>query len=245
MTTDNANEPPTIGITESREEPAALYAEAIEVAGGKPMILDLSDPHDDALFDTVHGLLLTGGADVDPTFYGEELDPEANTRVKRDRDPHEFPIIHGALERDLPIFAICRGMQALNVALGGKLVQHIPNHSTGEPNVPVLHDIFVPPGSRLTKIIGVGGFMRVNSLHHQGVTLKEKAPGMLVSAYSLNDGIIEALDMPSHTYTWVVGVQWHPERRDEVPRHHRYLFSRFVDAAREHFSLTREQRNQG
>ena len=225
---------PVIGITESREEPAALYAQAVEAAGGDVRVLDLGEPIDPELaLPSIDGLLLTGGADVDPAFYGEEIDPEANVRIKRGRDPNEIPLIKAALERDMPVFAICRGMQALNVAMGGKLVQHIPGHSTGRPDESTRHEVFVPPGSRLTGMIGVGGFMKVNSMHHQGMTMREKAPGLLVSAYSMGDGILEALDSPRDSHRWVVGVQWHPERKDEVPRHFEKLFTCFVDAARE------------
>ena len=226
------DQPPIIGVTESREEPAKLYAEAIEAAGGDARVLSLAEPLEPRqTLDAIHGLLLTGGADVDPAFYGEER--HEATRVKRGRDPSEIPLIRAALARDLPILAICRGMQALNVAMGGKLVQDMPGHSSGKPNEPVSHDVFVPPGSRLTAILGVGGFMKVNSMHHQGVDLRSKAPGLLVSAYASGDGILEALNSPREVHRWVLGVQWHPERATEVPRHNEKLFQRFVDAARE------------
>ncbi len=225
---------PVIGVTESREEPAALYAEAVEDAGGGAVVIDLAAARapEDVLAE-VNGLLLTGGGDVDPALYGQERHPE--TRVKRGRDETELALIRAAMERDMPVFGICRGMQAINVALGGSLDQHVLDHrSPGAPGLePVYHEVFVPPGSRITNIVGVGGFMKVNSLHHQAVTHKGKAPGLLVSAYSVGDGIIEALDSPRSSHRWVVGVQWHPERREEVPRHHRKLFTGFVEAARE------------
>lgn len=225
---------PVIGVTESREEPAMLYVEAVEEAGGEAVVIDLTElqPPNETLAN-LEGLLLTGGADVDPATYGQDVHPA--TRVKRGRDSIELALIKAALKQDMPTFAICRGMQALNVAMGGALVQDIPNHR--HPENPgkeaAFHEVFVPPGSRVTHIVGVGGFVKVNSLHHQGVNHKVKAPGLLVSAYSVGDGIIEALDSPQKDHRWVVGVQWHPERRDEVPRHHGKLFASFVEAARE------------
>ncbi len=225
---------PVIGVTESREEPSDLYVEAVEEAGGEAVVIDLTElvaPNETLA--KLGGLLLTGGADVDPAAYGQDLHPA--TRVKRGRDSIELPLIKAALNQDMPTFAICRGMQALNVAMGGSLVQDIPNHRHLENpgKQAAFHEVFVPPGSRVTHIVGVGGFVRVTSLHHQGVNPKVKAPGLLVSAYSVGDGIIEALDSPRKDHRWVVGVQWHPERRDEVPRHHKKLFASFVEAARE------------
>ena len=122
---------PVIGVTESREEPAALYAEAVEDAGGSPVVIDLAagGPAEDVLAE-VSGLLLTGGGDVDPTLYGQERHPE--TRVKRGRDETEFGLIRAAIERDMPVFGICRGMQAINVALGGSLDQHVLDHRSPE-----------------------------------------------------------------------------------------------------------------
>lgn len=225
---------PVIGVTESREEPATLYVEAVEEAGGDAVVINLAEPQPpEETLAKLGGLLLTGGADVDPAIYGQELHPA--TRVKRGRDDVELALIKAAVGQDMPVFAICRGMQALNVAMGGALIQDIPNHR--HPENPgkeaAFHEVFVPPGSRVTHIVGVGGFVKVNSLHHQGITHKEKAPGLLVSAYSVGDGIIEALDSPRTDHRWVVGVQWHPERREEVPRHHQKLFSSFVTAARD------------
>ena len=224
--------PPSIGIPHAREEPVGPYSEAVEEAGGTPVPLSMEEPIDtEATLEAIDGLLLTGGADVDPIHYGEEADPDANVRARPKRDATELPLIRAALDQDKPVLAICRGMQALNVVLGGKLVQDLPGHRAQDPEEPVLHEIFVPPGARLTVILGSGGFMKVNSMHHQGVRWAQKAPDVMVSAYSLKDGIIEAIESPRHR--WVLGVQWHPERRDEVPKSHQKLFQNLVWASQE------------
>ena len=223
---------PTIGIIASKEEPVGPYAEALEAAGGEAVILDVAAPEaTNAAFSSIEGLMLTGGADVDPALYGETPDPDANVRIRPQRDAVELPLIRAALDRDLPILAICRGMQALNVVMGGGLVQDLPGHKSPDPNVAVKHEVFIPPGARMTAILGFGGLMKVNSLHHQGINWAHKAPDVLVSAYSLKDGIIEAIESTHHR--WVVGVQWHPERRDELPKVFQNLFLKFVLAAQE------------
>jgi putative glutamine amidotransferase len=223
---------PVVGVTHANEEPIAPYVGAVEAAGGKAVVLEMEQPQDPArLVASLDGLLLSGGADIDPSRYGDNADPSAPLKLNPIRDENEFPLIEAALERDLPILGICRGMQALNVFLGGKLVQDIPNHASDDDS-PLSHQIFVPPGSRLTTILGLGGFMKVNSLHHQGITTIEKAPGLLVSAYSLKDGVIECLEAPPDERRWVVGVQWHPELVDQVPRNFQKLFSKLVSEAR-------------
>ena len=221
---------PVIGITESREEPAGPYVAAVEEAEGLPLLLSMESQCDvGAVLSSVQGLLLTGGADIDPSLYGQRPDPSAHLALNPQRDAQELPLIRGALERDMPVLAICRGMQALNVALGGSLIQNLPNHRGAGEEAPAFHEIFVPPGARMTVILGLCGFMKVNSIHHQGIQWAQKAPDLLVSAYSLKDGIIEAVESPGHR--WVVGVQWHPERRSEVARHHQNLFKRLVAAS--------------
>ncbi len=223
---------PRIAVTHTSEEPPAPYLAAIEDVDGEPVPFKMASPFDigEAL-DSVQGVLLTGGADVDPEQYGQTADPAANVRSRPSRDAVELPLIREALRRDMPLFGICRGMQALNVAMGGTLVQDLPGHRAKDPSVPVMHEVFVPPGARMMAVLGVAGFMKVNSYHHQGFTLAQKAPDLLVSAYSLKDGIIEGVESPRHR--WVIGVQWHPERREEVSRVFRNLFQGLVAAAQE------------
>ena len=148
------------------------------------------------------------------------------------RDQFELDLLRGALVRHMPVLAICRGMHLLNVALGGKLIQDIPNHRAGpaaEDRKSAYHRIYISPGSRLGAIIGAGGFVRVNSRHHQGLREAQKAGPLIASAYSLDDGIIEAVESPD--YDWVIGVQWHPEREDEMPKGFGNLFQGFVERA--------------
>ncbi len=178
------------------------------------------------------GLLLTGGPDIDPAHYGEVPDPNAGLDLSSLLDRWEDTLLRHALSLDMPVLAICRGMHLLNVAFGGKLIQHIPDHSpqlnNGKP-ISSYHPIYLSPGSKLAAILGMGGFFRVNSLHHQGLREAQKAPRLLASAYSLEDGLIEGLESPEHD--WVVGVQCHPERQEEVPKVFSNLFLAFVERA--------------
>ncbi len=180
----------------------------------------------------VGGLLLAGGPDIDPSIYGETKEPGVQLELCQELDSLEFGLLRYALEQDMPILAICRGMQLLNVAFGGKLLQDIPGHLhlTEEGcREPVRHFIYLSPGSKLAAILGMGGFFRVNGLHHQGLREAQKSPRLLASAYSLDDAIIEALESPEHS--WVVGVQCQPERQDEVPPAFKNLFLAFAERA--------------
>lgn len=222
---------PIIGVTESEEEPGLAYFEAVEAAGGKAFPINVNSPLDiKATMAKINGLLLSGGADIHPSHYGEAVDPAAGVRSHPNRDANELPLVRAAIDRDLPVFGICRGMQAINVLMGGKLVQDLPGHRVPRGQPPLKHDVFIPPGARLTAILGMGGFMKVNSQHHQGVRWAQKAPHLLVSAYSLlKDGIIEGIESTQHF--WLLGVQWHPERTGEVSRPFQNLFASFVRAA--------------
>ena len=173
-----------------------------------------------------------GGPDIDPGMYGESSDPGAELQVSRGLDTLEMGVLRCALERDMPVLAICRGMQLLNVAFGGKLLQDLPGHRVELKEgrwASAPHHIYLSPGSKLAAILGIGGFFRVNSLHHQGLREPQKSPRLLASAYSLEDAVIEGLESPEHS--WVVGVQCHPERQDEVPPVFKNLFLSFVERA--------------
>jgi gamma-glutamyl-gamma-aminobutyrate hydrolase PuuD len=157
------------------------------------------------------GLLLTGGVDVDPALYGETRHPETE-EVNRARDEFELTLLRQALEADLPVLAICRGHQLLNVCLGGSLLQHIEGNGhrwhEDEAVTSSWHEIEIAGGSKLRGVYGAGRLL-VNSRHHQGVTRERLADGLMCTAAS-NDGFVEGVESPTHR--WVVGVQWHPER---------------------------------
>jgi putative glutamine amidotransferase len=163
------------------------------------------------------GLVLTGGIDIDPALYGETRRPEVD-EVNRPRDEFELALLREALEADLPVLAICRGHELLNVCLGGSLLQHIDSDGhvwhEDEPITSSFHDVTLTAGSKLAAIYGAER-IHTNSRHHQAVTPERLAKGLIVTGAS-EDGIIEGVESPEHR--WVVGVQWHPERPEpETP----------------------------
>ena len=221
---------PIIGVTALKEQEALRYQEAVERAGGSTLILcpDTFDSASIALT-RITGLLISGGPEIDPTLYGEVQNPKANLKISRQRDDMELGLLRTALEKDMPVLAICRGMLVLNIVMGGRLIQDIAGHKAeNEDNEPesTYHRIYISPGSKLAAILGSGGFVKVNSRHHQGIREAQKSPLLLASAYSLEDGLIEGLESPRHT--WAIGVQCHPEKRLECPPHFDRLFETLV-----------------
>ncbi|HRJ42913.1 MAG: gamma-glutamyl-gamma-aminobutyrate hydrolase family protein [Caldilineaceae bacterium] len=184
-----------------------------------------------AVLDHLDGLILSGGGDVHPRYFGAELAGANPDTISEARDELELALARQALAQDLPLFGICRGCQVLNVAAGGGMVQDFPNHRSSTEN-PVLHQVALSPQSRLAGMIG-SPTLAVNTYHHQGVDGATLAPGMRAAAFSCapDDWLIEAFESPSHR--WVVGVQWHPERIFELPDGHRRLWGSFVDACQE------------
>jgi len=192
------------------------YREALRVAGiaGHELVHEQDAP--DAVVARHAGLLLLGGTDVDPALYGEERHPTTEIAAAP-RDAYEIALVKAAIARDLPIFAICRGIQLLNVALGGSLVQDIPtqvlqhldHHPGGAPSM-IGHYVEVTPGTTLAALLDGelerDGFCAVNSRHHQA--LKKVADDLKVTASSV-DGVIEGVERPASRFC--VAVQWHPE----------------------------------
>ena len=224
---------PVIVVAASSGREARRYVEALAPFDTEAVVVT---PHNVVSErDTIarmDGLLLTGGADVHPSRYGEAPDPNAGLLLNEARDAVDFPLLDAALARDLPVVGICRGLQVLNVACGGSLLQHVDGHrAEGEraPFGPVQHRIWVSPGSKLAVIIGAGGQVRVNSVHHQGLTEAQRAPSLMSTAYSVEDGLVEGLESPRHRF--VVAVQCHPERADEVPRQFQNLFGALAHQA--------------
>jgi anthranilate synthase component 2/putative glutamine amidotransferase len=208
------------------------YYELVAAAGGRPMLLpplgrapDGPGTAADEVVGALDGLVLTGGGDVDPLEYGEPPDPETNG-VDGTRDASERALLAAALRADLPVLAICRGCQVLNVELGGTLHQHLPDvvgHLAHRSAPSVFGDVEVEttPGSITAAVFGARATVLCS--HHQAI--RDLAPGLVVTAATL-DGVIEAVELPSARF--VLGVQWHPEEQgDQRP------FDALVRAARD------------
>jgi putative glutamine amidotransferase len=214
---------PIIGITTYvepaswlvwRDQPTALipqaYVESVTRAGGRAVLLPPDDLDADVIA-ILDGLVLSGGADLGPQLYGEQPGPLTVTRA--DRDASELLLTRAALAADLPILGVCRGMQMLAVAAGGRLHQHLPEELGHEkhrpaPGVYGEHEASFTPGSRIARLMGDD--LGIHCYHHQGVA----DPGTLTVTGRTEDGLIEAVEDPAHRF--VLGVQWHPEVvRDE------------------------------
>jgi putative glutamine amidotransferase len=217
------------------------YVEGVAEAGGVPMIIppSISLRAAEALLDGLDGLLLSGGPDLDPGYYGEGPIPELGTTIP-EWDALEMALLGLALERGMPIFGICRGMQILNVALGGTLYQDVPsqlgadvfNHWQTTPKCQVTHEVEVLDDSCLVKITD-RQTIEVNSYHHQGI--KRLAGALTVAARSA-DGVVEAVESHDFSDHWLVGVQWHPEGLLTPGSGHQNLFEAHVRAAGRHAS---------
>ena len=234
---------PIIGITTYAEQtrwgvwdvPSALvpmsYVTAVRRAGGRPVLLPPDDEAIDETLEAVDGLLFSGGSDIDPSFYDAEPHPSVNG-TRPDRDRAELELMQAALERELPILAVCRGMEVMNVALGGDIVQHLPDVVGHEdhkhtPGVFGDHEVDLEPRSRLGTILGERA--PVKSHHHQGVG--RLGEGLVESAWA-EDGTIEGIENPSRPFA--LGVLWHPEQGEDFA-----LFQALVEAARSHHESRR------
>jgi putative glutamine amidotransferase len=224
-----------IALTLERGVPADAndYLRALEDAGVPREDVVVLYPGDriDGSFD---GVVLTGGEDVEPARYGQEILPDVKMRVDSERDATELTIFDDAWRERTPILGICRGLQVINVALGGTLVQDLPTqrpsrivHRLAKKENRRDHPVRVSPGTRLGRIAGAGE-IDVNSRHHQAID--RPADGVVVSA-TAPDGVIEAIEAPDDSTRWLLAVQWHPEnlRDDPVTR---ALFKDFVEAVR-------------
>ena len=229
----------TIAIAPCRA--MADYLESVRRAGGDPVELSSERDRPLEVIARSHGLMLTGGGDVDPALYGEAPHPTFQPS-EQGRDEYEIELVRAAMKADVPIFAICRGMQVLNVALGGTLVQDIPSmingalhHSVPEPRYAIAHEVWVANGSSLYNLMKdklEGEICQVNSRHHQSV--KEVAPGWETTG-TAPDGVIEAIEQPGDVFR--LAVQWHPENFFRTGEF-RPLFEGFIEAA-SRFSASR------
>jgi putative glutamine amidotransferase len=228
---------PLIGITAYAEPsvrwgvwdvPAAViplaYVERIQAAGGRAVIVPPSEEGIEETLDALDGILFSGGSDIDPAEYGHDAHPET-TNVRPDRDRGELALLRAALDRDVPVLAVCRGSQVLNVARGGDLVQHLPEVVGDEkhkhtPGVFADHDVDVRPDTRLGALLGDRA--PVKSHHHQG--FGRVGDGLVEAAWA-EDGTLEALELPEKRFA--VGVLWHPEEGEDGA-----LFDALVEEAR-------------
>ena len=233
------NKRPVIGVTLDSEQSGGYstypwyalrqnYADAITASGGLPIAL----PHNaqaEAYLDRIDALVVTGGAfDVDPSMYGD-TDTHTTVSLKAGRTAAEMALVRGALARGKPILGICGGEQLLTVALGGTLIQHIPDsvpdtlaHEQPNPRHEAGHEISIVPGTLLHRIVGAS-HMAVNSAHHQAV--RSPGPRAVVNA-TAPDGVIEGIEDPSRRFC--LGVQWHPEFH--IDRGDRAIFDALIGA---------------
>jgi putative glutamine amidotransferase len=212
------------------------YIEAVLGAGGLPVLIPLSMTGDDlrALYARLDGVLLPGGGDIDPAYFNQARHPRLGD-VDEERDRVELAFARYALEDGKPLLGVCRGMQVMNVALGGSLYQDLPSeyggvllrhaHPVGEfPREHLAHPVRVEEESRLARVLG-SPIVQVNSRHHQAV--KRVGEGLVATAHA-PDGVIEGVEKPGHPFA--LGVQWHPENLQAMPEMKR-LFEAFVAAS--------------
>ena len=255
MASNDSDRPPLIGVTTYLERaqtgvwdlPASflpkVYLDAVTDAGGVAVLLPpqpVSPEIARAVLSALDGLIVSGGADVDPRRYGQA--PHERTGAPRtDRDEWEDLLLTAAVELELPFLGICRGAQMLNVALGGTLVQHLPDVVGSDayqpaPSVFGEAEATVEPGSKLAAVLGdAGDPLPIHVYHHQA--LDEVAPGLRVTART-GDGVIEAVEL--ETVPFGIGVQWHPEENAADRR----LFAGLVEAARTHRQTRAASRSQ-
>jgi putative glutamine amidotransferase len=240
-----SRQPPVIGITctdiKREQAPPGVgqnrsYIDALVQAGAAPILIP--HPQDETrlrgLYERLHGLLLPGGLDVNPAHYGEPKNDWCGS-ISPSLDRVELALARWAAEEGKPLLAICRGIQVLNVALGGTLYQDIKvqvpgaeKHDwyPGYPRDKLAHSVAVEPHTRLAHILGAAS-VQVNSLHHQAI--KDLAPGLSIIAQA-PDGIVEAVEAKAHPFA--LGVQWHPEELVAGDAGARHLFDALVEACR-------------
>jgi putative glutamine amidotransferase len=235
--TDSHKPRPVIGITAYAEPsvrwgvwdvPAAViplaYVRQVERAGGRALLVPPSEDAVEETLDALDGILFSGGSDIDPAEYGHDAHPETNG-IRPERDRGELALLRAALDRDMPVLAVCRGSQVLNVARGGDLVQHLPEVVGDEkhkhtPGVFADHDVDVHEGTRLAELLGDRA--PVKSHHHQGFGALGEG---LREAARAEDGTVEAVELPEKRFA--LGVLWHPEEGEDGA-----LFDALVEEAR-------------
>ena len=229
---------PVIGITTySRNEAGEFYLpgayiDAVQLAGGIPVLLPPKQPAPEQLLEILDGLIFSGGGDLDPQRYGGEHHPSLYL-IDPDRDEFELALAKAALTANISVLGICRGMQVLSVACGAALITHVPDvygdaiaHRLEHPRRPIAHDVQLTPNSRLAHMLGKSD-LTVVSWHHQAI---KTIPDDWAIVAQAADGLPEALEYTQHP--WMFGVQWHPELSPDESVHQR-LFQALVKAASE------------
>lgn len=238
---------PIIGITPSpmddtqshgsftRYATATTYTEAVEAAGGVPIVIPPQAGNIDEILSVIDGLLISGGGDIDPIRYGDDTVHEKTYGIHQGRDDLEIALVREAAERDIPMLCICRGIQVLNVAFGGTLIQDLPDqypsevvHAQQEAGIAKeepSHRVRVTPGSLLERTYGART-IDVNSFHHQAI--KDLAPGLELNGIALDESV-ESVARPGSS--WVLGVQWHPEMMFRAHPEHLKPFEALVSEA--------------
>lgn len=246
VTTSEVRRAETVMPTPEGEPPrhemalGLTYLRGLEAAGALAVVMPPANPDlIESLLDRVDGICLSGGPDLDPESYGAKPDPELGP-TEPDLDRFELALARRADSREMPVLAICRGTQALNVVRGGSLHQHLPaisteiSHRQSEPGNQATHPIEIEPGSKLETILGTNA-IEVNSFHHQAID--RLGEGLLVSAIA-PDQMIEAIEDPTRDF--LIGVQWHAETLLERP-YESALFRSFVEACKGERSALRQR----
>lgn len=215
---------------------SVYYSEAIEAAGGIPVVLPAHYQAVGEMLDRLDGLILSGGGDIDPVRFGQELHPKSD-EIDAERDAFEYNIFLEAVQRDMPVLGICRGLQLINTAMGGTLFQDIDDlmahaQEHRQHTIPVhaettYHSVTLAPGEHpLREILGTDT-LDVNSFHHQGIEVLAEPLSAIAHA---DDGLIEAISYPDMTFC--LAVQWHPEMLAGDRPDHAGIFSAFIAATK-------------
>lgn len=230
----------TVAVAALQSEPDiaarknALYADAVARHGADPIVLDATAGAGDraTAFAAMDGLLISGGADLDPARYGQPTDGAVN--LEPDRDALEADAWAAAVARGVPVLGLCRGLQAINVFSGGSLLQHVAGHAGAAygHGPAATHPLRLEPGSRLAGWLGQPAALEVNSYHHQGIRPSDLAPGLVASAWADSSAgdLVEGVEAADGRF--VVGVQCHPERTESTPDAFERVFAAFVEACR-------------